>query len=732
MGKPAGNNRKRMTPESTTSSPPTTPPSSPVFTSPGSPSSPPVFTSPGSPSPPPVFTSPSSPPRLFASSGSPPPPPLFTSPGFPIPPPPPLVPDEDIFGALSPFSAEPSQAQPEPLAVIIPRNPVIQDWVSYSSLEWFEKYRPPLPSPDSKKDGFLRYTTIRRRYPSPEPPSYDTYREPFFPSIAETTDATSSPSSKLGAGIRNLGNTCFLASILQCFTHTVPLVHALRSSTHESCGSGAFCVACALRELVDASLASSGGSVSPRKFVRNLNNISDSFKGSEQQDAHEFMQGVLDKLRRCFADREDNIVENIFGGRLISNLRCCNCGHSSDTYEPVLDLSLEIENVTTLLLALESFTKVEKINENFKCDVCGEKLSTEKRLLLDQTPLVAALHLKRFNKDVQKITNHVIFTLELDLQPYTSGISNDDNVPLKYDLYAVVVHVGPSYNSGHYFCFVRSAPDMWHKMNDSKVKCVPSDVVLSQEAYILFYARKGTPWFSSIMEEEKAKAMPVAESKLDFKDKQDDDDRIEEEKAKAIPVADSKPDYKYKQDDDDGMEEEKAKAMPVADSKLDFKDKQGDGDSMEEDKAKAMPVTDSKLDFKDKQDDGDRIEEEKAKAMLVAEAKLDSADKQDDGDSTEEEKAKAIPVKDSKLDSADKQDDDDGMEEEKAKAMSVKDSKLDSADKQDDDGVEEEKAKAMPVKDSKLHYADKQDDDDRMEEEKKICSELGESSYSQE
>lgn len=105
-------------------------------------------------------------------------------------------------------------------------------------------------------------------------------------------------------------------------------------------------------------------------------------------------------------------------------LRCCNCDYVSETFEDSLGLSLEIEDVDNLQSALDSFTRVEKLEEQMKCDNCDEKVSKEKRLLLHNLPQVITFHLKRFKNNglfMVKNYNYVEFPLELDLQPYMSN-----------------------------------------------------------------------------------------------------------------------------------------------------------------------------------------------------------------------------------------------------------------------------------------------------------------------
>ncbi|KAM0824972.1 hypothetical protein ACQ4PT_069869 [Festuca glaucescens] len=184
-------------------------------------------------------------------------------------------------------------------------------------------------------------------------------------------------------------------------------------------------------------------------------------------------------------------------------LHCPECNHCSDRLESFLDLSLEINQMDTLLDSLESFTKTEVV-ESFICDGCKSRVNMEKHLKVEQAPEVLVIQLKRFENlgsNISKIQEMVKYQLELDLKPF---MSSADTNPQKYDLYGVVEHLGNS-SKGHYVCYIRSSETDWYLFNDEKVMKLSEDRVLDSKAYLLFYVKQGSsPWFSTLLEEKNA------------------------------------------------------------------------------------------------------------------------------------------------------------------------------------------------------------------------------------
>ncbi|XP_015084834.2 ubiquitin carboxyl-terminal hydrolase 20-like [Solanum pennellii] len=311
----------------------------------------------------------------------------------------------------------------------------------------------------------LLYSGWAEWSPSTVAPISSIKPENFKETVEETRSIENKPSKTVGIGLSNLGNTCFLNAVLQCIMHTVVLLQLLASIDHISpYHTIGFCVVCMIRNLVNLSMVGAYDCVSPRKIVSHLR------------------------------EPQDNIVKESFGGRFVSKLRCCNCEYFSVTQEPFIDISLDIEDIDSVPAALNSFTKIEKFE--FSCEMCEIHGSFEKQLLVDRAPSVAALHLKRFKNngtDIQKVEKHVSFPLELDMLLYTNEINNEE---MKYDLYAIIVHSGSSMSSGHYYSFIRCAPNEWYKFNDKQVDFVEEDFVLAQEAYVIFYAKRDTLWFS--------------------------------------------------------------------------------------------------------------------------------------------------------------------------------------------------------------------------------------------
>eukprot|EP00890_Picochlorum_soloecismus_P001898 jgi/Picsp_1/2709/NSC_00938-R1_protein len=309
---------------------------------------------------------------------------------------------------------------------------------------------------------------------------------------------------RVGSGLCNLGNTCFMNSVLQCLIHTPPLAELLlsgRQLAHQS-HHGDLDPIQITQKLVHESLRARRDYLSPMQHAKSLKLVNRGFRLGRQEDAHEYLIALLDAMHdRSIAGMNPkptrdleytSFIYRIFGGKIRSQLKCTQCDYESNTYDPFLDLSLEISRANSVHRALHRFTAGEVLDgaNSYKCPKQKKMVRAIKRMTIEDPPNVLIIQLKRFefSRSGRKISKHVDFEPSLDLSPF---LSHKTRQPMLYDLYGILVHQGYSMHSGHYYCFLKgTGGGEWHKFDDTRVCATSARNALGQSPYILFYIRR--------------------------------------------------------------------------------------------------------------------------------------------------------------------------------------------------------------------------------------------------
>ncbi|XP_076590884.1 ubiquitin carboxyl-terminal hydrolase 2a isoform X1 [Chaetodon auriga] len=346
-------------------------------------------------------------------------------------------------------------------------------------------------------------------------------------SNSPTRDSTNSKSAQGLVGLKNLGNTCFMNSILQCLSNTHSLRdYCLHNSHRRDLNNNSRTNTALMEEFAKLIqtmwTSSSSEAVSPSEFKTQIQRYAPRFVGYNQQDAQEFLRFLLDglhnevnrvtvrprgtvedfdhlpdeekgkKMWSKYLEREDSKIVDLFVGQLKSSLTCSHCGFCSTVFDPFWDLSLPIAKKgygeVSLMDCMRLFTKEDVLDGDEKptCYRCKARRRCTKKFTIQKFPKILVLHLKRFSeaRRTSKLSTFVNFPMkDLDLREFAS----ENSINAVYNLYAVSNHSGTTMG-GHYTAYCRNPNSgEWYTFNDSRVTPMSSSQVRSSDAYVLFY-----------------------------------------------------------------------------------------------------------------------------------------------------------------------------------------------------------------------------------------------------
>ncbi|KAK1988760.1 ubiquitin carboxyl-terminal hydrolase [Colletotrichum cereale] len=323
------------------------------------------------------------------------------------------------------------------------------------------------------------------------------------------------------------------------------------------------CTFTGLKDIFQALIESNTrtGVLSPQRFLEIFKRDNEMFRNSMHQDAHEFYGLVLNdvisnveanakRVQEREAETKDGLIQSvenalgaanlmnrspngmgspgtgwvhdIFEGVLTSETKCLTCETASQRDETFLDLSIDLEEHSSVTSCLRKFSAEEMLCERnkFHCDHCGGLQEAEKRMKIKRLPKVLALHLKRFKytedySRLQKLFHRVVYPYHLRMFNTTDDAEDPDRL---YELYAVVVHIGGNAYHGHYVSVIKTKDRGWVLFDDEMVEPVDKHFVRNffgdkpgmACAYVLFYQETTFEKVQAEMEAEGLEEVKIA------------------------------------------------------------------------------------------------------------------------------------------------------------------------------------------------------------------------------